>query len=581
MKRRATSAKRAKPWSRTKSLREAPRSLLSTEDTWTAALVAHIRESLHPYQADAFDDPSQLITMLVGRGGGKTTTAAARGLRACATKQRAKVVYIATTKTQAEELLWGPLKEACARLGLTSEGANPDVIFNESKLRMTFTRTRSTYRLVGADDKREIDKLRGQPFDEVQIDEGASHLPELLDWLIERILVPRLGERDGVILLFGTPGHILRGPFYDSTRPGSPDHRPYTDRKKKEFRDWDSWSSHTWTALAVTKLPNARKLYPAICKNWEWNLRHKKRKGWSDDNPIWLREYLGLWAADDTSTIFRYKPRLADGTPWNQWDPFGDTLIDRNSVAGFKHALSKLPAQFRQWCHVVAMDEGGKDPFALNVFSFAVDDPDRNIWHTFGFERQKMYAQPIAQLCLGEKLDHDKPTGLFAASGWPDGIIADAGHSLIDELTNVYGLATQQSDRSHKYKFAAIEVVNGDFVDGRMKILKGSILEQQCQQLQWVTDEFGGVKENKSQANHSTDTLIIGRTLIGTLISAGGSGEDEDEATKKRHRPRPDGEYIDPQGLEDGDEAIPGGGRGEFDAWIEEGSSVEDEAWGG
>jgi hypothetical protein len=580
VKRRTTSKKAARPWSRTMSLRNAPRGALATEDAWTAGLVSRVRESLHPFQQDAFDDPSQLITMLVGRGGGKTTTAIARGLKACATRSRAKVIFIATTKNQAEELAWGPLKEAVARLGLTTDGANPDVIFNETKLRMTFTRTRSTYRLVGADDKKEIDKLRGQPFDEVQIDEGASYLPELLEWLLERIIMPRLGERDGVILLFGTPGHILRGQFYDNTRPGSPDHRPYSERAKKEHKGWDSWSSHTWTALAVTKLKHARKLYPAVCKNWEWNLRHKKRKGWSDDNPIWMREYLGLWAADDTSLIFRYKPRLESGELWNQWDPFEGVQIDRASVAGFKHALSMLP-KFREWCHVVAMDEGGKDPFAFNVFTFAVDDPDRNVWHTFCVERKKMYAQPIAQLCLGDKLDHDRPTGLFSASGWPDGIIADAGNSLIDELTNVYGLATTQSDRSHKYKFAAIEVVNGDLVDGRLRILKDSMLEQQLQQLQWVTDEFGGVKENKAQANHCTDTLVIGRTLIGTLISAGGPGEDDEEAKKRRGRPQGDGVYSDPQGLDD-DHEIPGAPRGEFDAWIAEGSSVEDEeAWGG
>lgn len=512
--RRDTTSKRAKPWSRTKLKRRE----LAPDVEWALEIERKVTAGLHPWQVDAVQDPARRITFLCGRGAGKTTTAIARALVKCTRKRKAKIVYVATTRNHAEELAWGPLKDACEALGLRTDGADPDVSFNETKLRATFHRTGSTYRLVGADDKREIEKLRGQPFDEVQVDEGASHLPELLEWLLFRIIGPRLGERDGCIVLFGTPGHILRGPFFDATRPGSDVHRPYRDRKKPEFKDWKGWSSHAWTARDVFELKDARKRWPRIVKNWEEALVEKAANRWSDDHPVWVREYLAQWVADDTANIFRYRPLLEDGTPFNQWDPLAGRQLE--GAAAIAAAVAKLPPELGNWAFVYAMDEGLKDPFACNVFAFSPDDQLRRIWHVFGFERPKMYAQPIAHLLLGEQLDHEHPAGLFGVTGWPDGTIGDFGNALIEELKNVYGIHVVQSDRSHKYKFAAIEVCNGDFIDGRIFILKGSVLEQQLMTLQWVTDEFGGVKENKAQANHSSDTLIIGRKLIGTLITA-------------------------------------------------------------
>ena len=71
------------------------------------------------------------------------------------------------------------------------------------------------------------------------------------------------------------------------------------------------------------ELPNARELYPEIARLWDNALIEKATKGWADDNPNWLREYLGIWVSDDTGRVFLYKAVKADtGEPWNQWDPF-------------------------------------------------------------------------------------------------------------------------------------------------------------------------------------------------------------------------------------------------------------------
>src|SRR4029077_6755182 len=119
------------------------------------------------------------------------------------------------------------------RLGLL---AGEDIEFNQTRLRLTFRSTGATMRLVGVDDKGEVDKLRGQPFDEVLLDEASIYPPELLDNLVFRVVGPRLGDLLGTLVLGGTPGHVMRGLFYDATRPGRPIHRAWTDRSLPEFK---------------------------------------------------------------------------------------------------------------------------------------------------------------------------------------------------------------------------------------------------------------------------------------------------------------------------------------------------------
>ncbi len=541
--RRAKKSGAAKPWSKTK----AEGRVLSPDELWAEKKAEAILADCHPWQRDAATDPARFYSLLVGRGGAKTTTFRVRALLKMMRKRRANLLYLATTRGQAEELNWFKLKDAVEAYGLTD-----DFEFTESKLRATCKRTGSIYTMSGAEDDRDIERDRGQPFDEVQVDEGGSHDPDRLDRLFYRIIAPRLGDRLGSFGIGGTPSPTLRGLFYDRTRPGAcvetsdeegnrisvPLHRPFADRHKPEFADWDGWSSHHWTLLDVVSLPDAERRFPALCNLWSEALKHKKRERWSDENPIWLREYLGRWAADDTAHVFHYRPHV-DGLPWNQWDPLGE--IKLAGAPMLLAAIAALPKELRDWRFVFAMDDGYKDPFACNGFAFSPRDPERRIFHVFAYERTQMYAKQKAQLLIGEALDHSKLGGLLGITGWPDGMIIDADDALIAELGNVYGIRIAKAERNPNYKFGAIELTNGDLVDGRIKIMKGTPLERQLGELQWKEDDFGKKKEDKAQANHSTDTLIYGRRLIAHLFEAGNVVQEE-----QAKQPA----YADPQGLE-------------------------------
>lgn len=527
----------AKPWSNVKHVARISR---THDDAWADEIDRKVLAELHPDQRNAADDDHRRVVATVGRGGGKTTMMKARAVRKLCRIPRCKLVYIATTRMQAEDLMWNGLKDALERLGV-------EATFNETKLRCTIKRNGSQIRLVGADDKREIDKLRGQSFHEVYIDEAASYPVALLENLLVRVIGPRLGDLNGSIVMGGTPGHILAGEFYEATRPGGKRHRPWRDRDNPDYAGWLGWSSHHWT------LEDAARHVPAMARLWAEALRERADRGWTDEHPVWKREYLGLWAADDSENIYKYRAHV-DGVPFNQWDP------PRHGPS----RIAVLPER-DDWSYGIGLDLGHSDPFACQVFAFSPSDPTRTLYQVYEYEATRMYPQTIATLLIGEEHDADNPSGLIGEIGWPAaGIVCDLagqGDSFLDEMRNVYGIHAIGADKAPKYKFPAIEMFNGDLLAGRIKVLKGSKLETQLLTLQWQIDEFGRLKEDKGQANHSTDAAIYIRRQIATMFS----GAEAAPAPKQR-APEPV-DIVDPPAMGD-----------EFKEWS--GGGLFDEDWG-
>lgn len=569
---------RAKPHARKK----ADRRVLSPDYLWAARITKRILADCHPWQRAAVIDPARRVSLCVGRGGAKTTTKRARALIKMLWLRNQYIGYAATSKEHARLLNWAPLKRAAEHYGLRSTGSDPDVTFLESKQLMICHRTGTQYQLRGVEDVADAEKFRGFPQTEFQIDECGSFKPELFVYLLDQCVSPRLGEalalppgllefivdwdendvdaleeflapivweenRGGCLGLGSTPPRRIGGEFYEVTREGSTRHRPYSKRDEPQYKNWLGYSSHAWTLKDVVDLPNAKERYPALVYNWEEALRTKAEKQWSDDNPIWKREYLGIWAVDDTDTMFRYRAHV-DGKEWNQWDPIGKvptTLDDLKAV------VALLRKRFDDVRFVIPADEGYKDPFALNVLAFSPRDPERTIFHVFPFERTEMYARLIAELLIGTDevqsfLSTGKfPTklgGILGVTGWPDGSVIDGSETLIAELANTYGIRFVKADRKPDAKIGGVELVNGDLVDGRIKIIKDSPLEKQIRVLQWKEDDFGQKKEDKAQSNHSTDTLIYGRKLIAGLFESGVVVQDA--------APRAVAEtYQDPMGL--------------------------------
>lgn len=544
----ARSSSPAKPHSRTKADRE--QSIVATIDPdkeWSDGIWRVLLDSCHPFQRLAVSDPAKRYAWLIARGGAKTTSFRARGVRVLTNKARAKVLYFATTRQRAKDLMWFPLKALLHKLGFV---VDRDVTFNETELRCTIHRTGSMYQLSGLQDVADADKWRGDTFDEVQFDECGALKPELVEYTVYQVIGPRVH----CLGLGGTPGLNRRKLFYDVTRPGGDMHRPYSDRDKEEYVNWNGFSSHHWDLEDISKLPDAESLYPELCRLWQEALEEKERNKWSDDNPIWLREYRAVWSGDNTLRVFgSFQPHNQDGSPRNIWDPSnGRGLV--GGVSGLQTAVKQLHKaypEFTDWRYVVPMDMGHKDPFACSVFGFSPHDPLRRKWQLMDFERVGMHAKPIAELLIGaDELDAFIKTGVYptkyggvfgAIGGWPDGMVMDSDHATIEELKKVYGIQVEKADKKPEYKGGAIELANGELSDSRFFVLLGSAMQSQLEQLQWKENESGRLIEDPAQANHSSDLVVYGLRKIANMFASGQVEQDDKQVTASA--------YQDPMGI--------------------------------
>lgn len=537
-----------KPHTRKKAEREKAirdTTAVSSDDAWADSIWNQLLAGTHPFQYDAATDPAARYSLLCGRGATKTTTFRIRGVRKVTKKRGAKVLYFASTRGRAIDLMWLPLKSLLHRLGFV-EGT--DVTFNESQLRCTIHRTGSMYLFSGLQDVKDADKWRGETFDEVQFDECGSISPELLEYTIYQVIGPRVH----CLGLGGTPGLHRRKLFYEATRPGSEKHRPYKDRNKPEYKTFKGYSSHHWTLKQIIDLPGAKKKYLALYELYELQLEEFERNQWTPDNPIRKREYDAIWASDDTLRVFSsFQANHKDGRPRNVWDPFeGKGLIE--GVAGLKIAvvaLKKSFPEFTDWRFVVAKDMGHKDPFACTPWMFSPHDPKRRKWQVMSYEKVGMYDKPIAELLIGEaEVDAYVKTnvfpttygGVFGVIGWPDDMVFDSDHATIAALQNVYGLKTDKADKKPEYKKGAIELVNGEFTDERLFVLLNSPMHQQCDDLQWKELPNGTLIEDPAQANHSTDTAVYGCQKVQLLFESGRIATDAKPQAQN---------YSDPMGL--------------------------------
>ena len=197
------------------------------------------------------------------------------------------MVYITLTLQQATQNIWHLLKRFNGKYGLECK-------FNETK-REVYLPNESIIRLVGAADRGAGEKLRGGQYALCILDECKSFRPAILEELIDEVLTPALydyigpdGSTGGTLVVIGTPGNILAGPFYEAT----------TGIDK-------TWTFHKWGVIDNVAMPHI----------WQAMLRDHEARGVSDDDPRWLREYKGNWVPSEELAVFNYRPGLDDDEP--------------------------------------------------------------------------------------------------------------------------------------------------------------------------------------------------------------------------------------------------------------------------
>ncbi len=477
----------------------------SAEEIATAR--SRMQISTHPKQWAFIADPARWISLLCGRGAGKTFAALCKLILTmlagdATTKKGANCLYFAKNREQARGIVWNDLKDLIHRLGFDSLAK-----FDEVRCELTLANG-SWLKLLGFDERDEIEKARGKTWHGVVIDEAGSARTDLLSRLIDEIIGWRLV---GWLVLQGTPGYLLEGTFYEVTRPGSGLHRPYAQRDEEWAPGW-VYSSHAWS-----QKDGADAGIAPIGELWRIQLADKETKGYSDSNPKWLREGLGQWAQDDTTSVYVYRARDAEGREFNQWTPASSPLHSTR--------WARLPPGWdpKTWSYAMVMDIGWKDAFALEAFAYSYNDPSRTMWHIGEIYKTKQATRAVATMLIGPELNISKPGGIIGELGWPDFLVADGagqGDRFVEDMKVEYGLVIKLVDKHPKYKDPAIEIVNADMFEGRFKILAGSALAGELVALQWVMDANGKRLENPRQPNHACDALLYFRMSVAALLPA-------------------------------------------------------------
>lgn len=351
---------------------------------------------------------------------------------------------------------------------------------------------------IGAETKAEIEKLRGGSYDLVIIDECKSYPGGILDELIKDVVIPALRDRKGTILLIGTPGSVLAGPFYQATMPGL----SVTEGKntgKLFSRSFDNpepywtdkiigstaWSRHEWTVQENTAMPHL----------WQEALDEKEFFGWDDDHPSWLRESLGLWVASADPFVYAYATLRNSAPEKVHWVP----SQSQENPAG-------LPSGHDDWRFILGMDLGFEDATALVVCAYS--PTSGQMYHVWDYKSSHLLTDQVA----------DWVRRVIDRFGMPDAMVADMGHGaakmLVESINQRYGILIQPAERRDKY--AHIELVNNDFHSGRIKIIADSDLARELGMLQWDLTHGskselaaqGKLKEHYSFANHCSDAFL-------------------------------------------------------------------------
>lgn len=423
-----------------------------------------IGESLFEKQGDSFGDPARRKSCLVGRRGGKTYGEVADLIVFGLLNPNANMAYVTLYKETAIQILWDNPKTGLRRLN------------QKFGLGMTMLTTQkvgilpngSRIALHGAKREQSLDNLRGQAFDKIKIDECKSFSPKRLDQLIEDVLAPTLADYRGQITLMGTPGSVLAGPFFESTRLATfGNHqfrsklqcRPFAERKKKKWKGDYLWSFHQWSLKDNTALSHL----------WGEARRTKKLKGWADDDPSWVREWLGLWVVDGSALVYRYDSAY----DWAGGQPDGEG-----------------------WRNILSFYWDASDMVGITVCAYHPRKPGL----------YNLAAEKIKD-CTTDQLA-SRIYSLESEYGELDAVIGarpGRGKEIIHDLQEHHDIPVLQADM--KEIGDLVVLANSDMELGRIHMLKDSELTDEVKKLQWQ-DPGERIDEESSPSQISTAFLF-------------------------------------------------------------------------
>lgn len=402
----------------------------------------------------------------------------------------ARVVIINLSLRNAKDIYWYEMAIFAQKHGI-------DCKFFQNELR-TVLPNGSQILLTSADSRAEIEKLRGSQFNLAIIDECKSYAPHLLKELIYEVINPALAKRKGTIMMIGTPGNILQGPFFQATYPGyrseptkrHPDGKLFSRDFNKPETYWADhpsdhtfWSRHYWSTRDNTKQPQI----------WLDFIEQKEVNGWSDDEPIWRREALGEWIATTDAFVYAYANLCSTDPARVHWTP--------DYVDGNKFGMPKES----EWRFLLGIDFGYEDAFAMVVCAY--NPYDGKLYH--------VWEKKESHLDVYEVMDEIELA--VARFGHFDAVVAEfasGGKTIIEALNRKHGMNIKLAEKTHKFDY--VELLNADFRAGRILIQPGSDLAFELATLQ--LDLSKGTKEQLARAGKLKEAPSLPNDLCDALL---------------------------------------------------------------
>lgn len=402
--------------------------------------------SAFPKQRAFIEDPSTLKAALCTRRAGKSEGAAFALYEKAFANPDSRCLYLALTRLQAKDIMWGKLKDINSErrlcLGVPKRG------FNETELKITLP-NRSTIKLSGADaDSSEREKVLGQSYDLIILDECASFRSDLRA-LVDSHLGPATVDRRGTIALIGTPGDFI----------GPPDERHlFYSVTMGEEPGWES--VHKWSAFDN----------PHVAANWAEKIAQiEKTKPLYKETAQYKNMYLGEWAIDESRRVYSVPE-------------------DRCLVKAADVPVSVV-------VQVIGLDLGFNDATSFTVVGWAPNDKTLYVLNSYKRTRW-IFSQVAEELIRLQKL-------------YPDAqiVVDGANKQGVEELSKRWGIRLIVTEKTAKRDF--IRQMNSDFITGCIKIVSEDCepLLQEYSQLVW-DERSKSPREKDSCQNHCADSAL-------------------------------------------------------------------------
>lgn len=357
------------------------------------------------------------------RRSGKTTGVDYRMLDISREPPFAPQLYVTLTRLNAKQIVWSEL----LRLNHDHQlGGEP----NHSELILRMPQGADIV-LAGANNEREIAKIRGKRFKGATIDEGQSVPPRIMVPLVNDVIGPTLLDYQGYLAITGTPGPVLAGYFYEA------------DQGTTSGR----YERHSWTLEDNVYLP-ARMAGKSVAEILaEVRAEHR----WTLDNPTFRREYLGEWVRDDDALVLHYDA-ARNACDWQD---------------------KPLPG----WRYVLAFDIGFDDADAIAVLGYPPHDARLRL-----VKERVVAKQGISELAgqLREEVETFRP-------GKVVGDLGGLGKKIAEEIRRRWAINVEAADKNRKVEHVAL--LDDALRTGAFLAPPDSRFAEDCAVVQWDVDQ--------------------------------------------------------------------------------------------